>query len=175
MAKASKETLSARQQKRLVRLKAIDQCKDALGRIIPRRLWKAAQADKNHPYHNEFEWDQRLSAEENWDKRAAELIREIRLEVIIDDQKIMAPYYVSDPRSDGPGYISTVRIAKREDWAQSVLLDELKRLEGGINRARDLATVFKLESEFERLLENLFEVRRRVMQHAEAEETRAHV
>lgn len=165
----NKDKLSARQQRRLVRLKAIEACRDGLGRIVPRRVWKAAQADKNHPLHNDFEWDMKLSAEENWDRRAAQLIREIRLEVIIDDRKVAAPYYVSDPRSDEPGYISTVRIAKREDWAQSVLLDELKRLEGGINRARDLATVFKLESEFERLLENLFEVRRRVMEHGEAE------
>ncbi len=175
MAKSAKEKPTAREQKRALRLKALEDCRDSLGRIVPRRVWKAAQADKNHPLHNEFEWNVKLAAEEAWDRRASTLIREIRLEVIIDDRKVMAPYYVSDPRTDEPGYIQTVRIAKREDWSQSVLLDELKRLEGGINRARELATVFRLESEFEKLLENLFEVRRRVIQRAEAEETRAHV
>jgi hypothetical protein len=97
----------------------------------------------------------------HWEDRARELIREVKLRVVIDDKTIIAPYYVSDPSRDDSAYVTTVSVQKESDVAEMVLLDELKYCERAIIRARTVATVLGLLPDLERLLESIVEIRRR--------------
>lgn len=140
--------------------RAIEACADKFGRIDPDRVWQAAR-DPKHVLHKEFPWDLETAARQRWRARACELIREIRVIVVIEDRKIAAPAYVHDPRELLPSaYIKTMRVAKDEDLAERNLLEELARIEGAVVRARSLAAIFGLEGKLERLLDGVIDIRR---------------
>ena len=117
---------------------AIAACQDKSGSIIPSLVVAAAKNPKS-VLHSEFNWNLKEAAMMHWLDRAKELIREVKLKVIIEDKTIIAPFYVSDPGRDDSAYIKTVSVAKETDVAEMVLLDELKRCEVAINRARSRA------------------------------------
>lgn len=150
-AKAAPKAPLSPSTKRIDKIReAIEACADRTGRIDPVAVWRAAR-DPANPLHSEFEWDTKKAAEKHWTDTARRLIREIKFTVILEDRKIVAPYYVADPRSPGR-YSQTVRIATREDIAQRVLRDEVDRIESSIQRARALALSFELSSELEKML-----------------------
>jgi len=130
---------------------AVEACADRTGRIDPVAVWRAARGDPKHPLHGEFNWNVQQAAEHHWTETARRLIREVKLTVIFEDHKIVAPYYVADPQKPG-SYSQTARVATRGDIAQRVLRDELDRIEAGIQRARALALSFELTAEFEKML-----------------------
>jgi hypothetical protein len=140
-----------------LKAEAIAACKDASGRIMPKAVWQAAK-DESNILHGEFEWDLQVAAEQAWEARARELIREVQHIVIYEDRKIATPFYVSDPREKASGYIRTAVVAKNNALKQRALQIEVDRIRGGINRAMSLAMIFGLESTFEKMLSQLIEV-----------------
>lgn len=162
-----KETDRAKQKR-----SAIEACKDRSGRIIPGLVVAAAKNSKS-VLHGEFNWNEKEAAMEHWLDRARQLIREVKLRVVIDDKTIVAPYYVSDPSREDSAYITTISVAKDSEIAENVLLDELKYCERSIIRARAVASAIGLLPDLERLLEGILEIRRRVR--PERPETRPHV
>lgn len=140
---------------------AIEACHDRTGRVVPSLVVAAAKNPKS-VLHGEFNWNVKEAAMAHWLDRAKELIREVKLRVIIEDKTIIAPYYVSDPARDDSAYVKTIAVAKEADVAEMVLLDELKRCEVAINRARIVASVLEMSSDLERLLAAVIEIRRRV-------------
>lgn len=154
-----KKSRADRLSKKELRQQAVAACADRSGRITPERVWQAAR-DPQHVLHNEFEWNVKKAAEQQWCETASRLIREFKFTVIIEKKKYLAPYYVSDHRVDYPAYVETARIARREDWAERQLQEELTRIEGAVKRARGLAAAFELQAHFERLLDNIIEIRR---------------
>jgi len=147
MAKAATERLTKER-----RAQAIAALQDSQGRVTPRSVWQAAR-DPLHPLHNEFEWDLKKAAEREWDRTAAGIIREVKFEVIYEETKIIAPYYVSDPRATTSTYIPTIRVAKNVKLKTSVLREEVDRIVSAINRGIKLASAFGLVRPFEAMLE----------------------
>jgi|SRR5882672_941208 len=133
------------------RAAAIAALQDSQGRVTPRSVWQAARSP-NHPLHYEFEWDLKKAAEKEWDRTAAAIIREVKFVVEYQDQKIIAPYYVSDPRAVISTYIPTIRASKNVKLKTGILREEVDRIVGSINRGMKLAAVFGLVSSFERML-----------------------
>lgn len=149
--------------------KAIDACRDRHGRILPKLVVEAAKNPRS-PLHKEFEWDDRKAAAIQRIDRARELIREVRLMVVYDDRKIATPFYVSDPASRESAYIPTTVAAKDEEVSESILLDELRRIESAVIRARSIAAAFDLVSHFDRMLNDVVEVRGRLKRRKGGEE-----
>lgn len=154
MVRSTKAELAAKR-------KAIDACRDRHGRIMPKLVVQAARNPKS-PLHEDFIWDDRLAAEQQRLDRARELIREVKLMVVYDDRKIATPFYVSDPSSRESAYIPTTVAAKDEEIAETVLLDELRRIESAVVRARSIAAAFDLTAYFDRMLNDVIEVRGRL-------------
>jgi hypothetical protein len=144
-----------------MRRQALEACRDKQGRITPQAVWRAAR-DPKHILHREFPWDVRKAAEICWNEIAQRLIRECKITVTISEIRKILPCYVSDPRTNESSYIATTLVARREELAEAVLLDEVSRIEGAVNRARDLAAAFNLVSEFERLLEDVVLIKEKI-------------
>jgi hypothetical protein len=138
---------------------AIAACRDTQGRITPRAVWQAAR-DPNHVLHREFQWDIKKAAEREWDRTAAELIREVRFVVTYEDRKIRVPCYVSDPREKASSYIPVARIARNSKASHAVLQREVEQIVGLIERGLKIAASFGLVSSFERMLREAQKVER---------------
>jgi hypothetical protein len=154
MSRANKKQLEERRR-------AIEACTDKHGRILPRLVVDAARSPRS-PLHKEFEWDDRKAALVQRLDRAQELIREVKLMVIHDTIKISAPFFVSDPTSRESAYVATTTAAKDEELSEAILMDELRRIESAIVRARSLAAAFDLIGHFDRMLSDVVEVRGRL-------------
>jgi hypothetical protein len=154
MARSTKKELDERRR-------AIEACTDKHGRILPKLVVDAARSPKS-PLHKEFEWDDRKAALVQRLDRAQELIREVKLMVIHDAIKISAPYFVSDPTSRESAYVATTTAARDEELSESILMDELRRIESAVVRARALAAAFGLVGHFDRMLSDVVEVRGRL-------------
>jgi hypothetical protein len=134
---------------------------DRRGRVSPVALWRAAR-DPRHPLHHEYNWNVQEAAEAHWTETSKALMREVRVVVIEGkDTRYSVVGYVHDPEDPG-FYIPTIRIASREEIALRVLREEVERIEGHIIRARGLSIAFRLQHEFERLLMNTVDVRKKV-------------
>ena len=144
-----------------MRRQAIEACRDRQGRVTPEAVWRAAR-DPKHILHREFPWDVKKAAEICWNEIAGRIIRECKVTVTISEVRKLLPCYVSDPRTKESGYIATTLVARREELAEAVLLDEVSRIEGAINRARDLAAAFNLGPEFERLLDDIVTIKEKI-------------
>ena len=164
MARASKTQLEARR-------KAIEACRDRHGRILPKLVVEAARNPRN-PLHKEFEWDDRKAAQAQRLERAQTLIREVKLTVVYEDKKIAAPFFVSDPTSRESAYIATTAAAKDEEMSEAVLMDELRRIESAVIRARSIAAAFDLVTHFDRMLADVVEVRGRLLRRRGGDESR---
>lgn len=141
--------------------KAIEACRDKHGRILPKLVVEAARNPRS-PLHKEFEWDDKKAAAYHRLDRAQELIREVKLRVVVDDVRFAAPYFVSDPSSRESAYVPTTAAAKDEELSESILMDELRRIESAIIRARSIAAAFELTSHFDRMLADVVAVRGKV-------------
>lgn len=140
---------------------AIAACKDRSGRIRPELVVEAAR-DPKSVLHRKFKWDVHKAAMAHWLATAQELIRQVKLVVVVEDVRISAPFYVSDPTVDFSAYVETTSLAGRNSVAEDVLLDETARIEGAVARARGAAAVFKLSGHFEKMLAHAVAVKRKV-------------
>lgn len=158
MAKQTKKQPAAKKPTRLaVKAAAIAACR-VRGRITPAAVVVAARDPKN-PLHREFNWDVDKAAMAHWLDRARDLIREVRLVLTVENVRIAAPYYVSDPATLSASYIETSMAARKESTAHAVLLDELARITGAIGRAIQLSIVFDLKDRFEHMLHEAVGIR----------------
>lgn len=153
------------------RKKAIDACRDKHGRILPKLVVEAAKNPRS-PLHKEFEWDDKKAGYLWRLNRAQELIREIKMRVEYDTITVACPVYVSDPSSRESAYIATSTAARKEELAESILLDELRRIESAVTRARGIAAAFDLVSHFDRMLSGVVEVRGKLHRRRDGDESR---
>jgi hypothetical protein len=138
---------------------AIERCRDDQGRLTPTFVWMAAK-EKDSDLHDEFDWNVQRAAEQTWERRAAELIREVKFTVVYETRKIAVPYYVSDPRDDQSSYVPVADVSKKPAWAEGVMRDELDRIRASVHRAKALAVAFDLVDMFEHVLEQVTEIER---------------
>lgn len=144
--------------KRALIAAAIEKCRDKDGRLHPERVIEAARNPKS-PLHDEFEWDLHKAAHEHWIERARQLIREVKLVVVVNDRRLVCPMYVSDPMASESSYIKTQDTAENGALAERVMLAELDRIESAINRARSVSAVLGLDEQLERMLQGVITLR----------------
>jgi hypothetical protein len=124
------------------------------GYVAPWMLVKEAEPE-GHPLHDEFEWD---------DAIAGNLYREDQARTIIVSVEYQrrpgevfrlteAPHYVRDPRrAPDQGYVSLDEAKANAELAEQILRSELARIEGAVQRGRNVAARLNLDREFENLL-----------------------
>jgi hypothetical protein len=85
-----------------------------------------AATPKSHPLHHRFEWDNRVAGHAYRVHQAAELIRSVRIEVVIDDAPEHVRAYVSVPRPTGRAY-EAVREVAEDPVASEIVRREYER------------------------------------------------
>jgi hypothetical protein len=147
---------------------------DAAGNIEPASVVEAAR-DPDSPIHELFQWNETLAAQQQWVDTAKRLIRFVKLEIIIERETVIAPYYVVDP--DRPPksrrYLTLTTAARSRATAREVLSGELHRISQAISRALAVAAVLGMTNELQELLENVTALRERATEErAERRRTR---
>lgn len=148
-------------KKELIR-QAISELADSNGVVTSQAVFEAARSP-NSVLHGEFVWDGDKAIVELGLRRAAELIRSVRVEVVIDSHKVVAPYYVNHPSTSRSGEYVPVKSAADDDVIKhGVLINEISRIEAAISRARALAGIFNLEPEFAKMMEAVNDAKSRI-------------
>jgi hypothetical protein len=135
---------------------------DEHGIVTPRVVFEAAK-NPNSALHGEFVWDGKQAIEDLGLQRAAALIRTVRVQVVIDSRKVVAPYFVNDPRDSRPGeYLPLQSVKNDDELRHGVLLAEISRIEGAVMRAKAIAGVVDLSAEFEQMMTTVGAIKERV-------------
>lgn len=128
------------------------------GRLTPDVVVDDAR-DPTSPLHDQFEWKDDEAARLYRIDQARQLIRSVKIEVLVDKRSVSVPAYVHDPSDQQKrGYVETVSL--QDDRARGIeaMKREFTRIEGLVTRSRDIATVLGLEDEFEAMLSNVIGV-----------------
>jgi DNA-directed RNA polymerase subunit L len=143
---------------------AILELADANGHIDRRAVFEAARSP-NSVLHSEFEWDGEAAILELGLQRASELIRVIKIEVVVDSHKIVAPYYINHPSDSKNGvYVPLAGVKDDATIKQGVLINEVSRIESAIKRARAIAGALDLENEFDAMMSSVNNIRSRLLE-----------
>lgn len=154
-------TIKAASKLELIR-DAIAATADENGVVTSRGVFEAARSE-NNILHGEFEWDGDRAVEALGLQRAAELIRTVRIKIVVDSRKIVAPYYVNNPRDDKTGeYLPVATVRDSEPMKHGVLLAEISRIESAIRRGMAIAGALEIEREFETMMQSVDAIRQRV-------------
>lgn len=143
----------------------LDKLETKHGRLTPDLIVRAA-SDKKHPLHSRFQWDDKVAAHRHRLDTARELLTVyVTVTVTKTKRQIVVPYYVRDPAAPAnvQGYVKTTSERTRAD-SEAILQNELDRILGCINRARDLAEYLDTQhrgiaAKMEFLLETAMSVR----------------
>ena len=126
------------------------------GKLTPEIVYRAA-LDPESPLHKEFEWDLQKAAKEHWLNTARKLIQSVRVEIRTEKITVKVPAYLRDTEVEPyeQGY-TTLAVAKSdEDRKRDVLLHELMRLRGYIERVRGIAMAFGLQNAVDSMLHEI--------------------
>lgn len=129
---------------------------DGNGHIEPAAVVEAAR-EPDSPIHDEFEWNVKAAAEQHWLDTARGLIRFVRLEVEVERETVIAPFYIVDPARPprSQRYVELTRAGRDREIAERVMLDELDRIVNAIRRAQSVARVLGLSAKLEAMLEDV--------------------
>ncbi len=139
--------------------KAIEMCLQHLAekhdRLTPDMVVNEAEKATS-PLHSEFEWDDSAAARSYRIEQARALIRSVRIVVRTDKTTITSVAYVRDPNVGGAqGYLSVKKVRTDMDQSRDVLRNEFGRATSILERVRDLAEAFGIESELNEVLDRL--------------------
>jgi len=141
------------------RIARIEQAMEGIRKSHRGRLTKRAVVDaarnKRHSLHREFDWNDRRMADKARLIRAGELIRLVTVVVTHNPIRIVCPAFVKDPKVPQrvPGYIAVTSEELNMNDAEHLIVMEVDRIAGGIERARGLA--LELEKRFPGLVNEL--------------------
>jgi 1,4-alpha-glucan branching enzyme len=123
------------------------------GRLTPERVVHDAKRPES-PLHEHFLWDVQKAAEHFWLDQARDLIRAVKVVVVINEVTVKAPYYVPDPSKNGREQGYTTLDALRDDpvSAKQSLIAECERAAGVLRRARLIALALNLEGQIDTVL-----------------------
>ncbi len=159
------------------RREAIKALEDTDGRTTAEKLVQAA-SNPGHPMHPDFEWDNEVAGHLHRLDTARRIIASVTVIITDVSKRISAPAYVRDP--DAPagvqGYRSTARLRTERESAQEALLNEATRLQGQLDRMRDVAAALDLSDELDAVIEAAMTLRDKLRRTAETagEEARPH-
>lgn len=142
---------------------AIEATADKEGIVTPDGILAAA-VDEASPLHAEFEWDDSAAAHQHRLAQARSLIREITFEAADTPRRaISAVSYVHQPGSSGQAYVPLGSLLRNKKQARAVIEAEFARVEGAINRAREVAAVLSLSAELDALLRDVITIKKRAI------------
>lgn len=154
-------TIKAASKLELIR-DAIAATADKDGVVTSRGVFEAARSE-NNILHGEFEWDGDKAIEALGLQRAAELIRTVRIKIVVDSKKVICPYYINNPRDDKTGeYVPVSSVRESEPMKHGVLLAEISRIESAIRRGMAIAGALDIEREFEAMMQSVDAIRQRI-------------
>lgn len=147
----------------------VNACRDANGQLDLERVVEVAR-DPANPLHSRFEWDDSKCGIRFRIEQARQLVRELRIPVRIGAQVVHAPAYVPAVMTARPNvYERLDTIEPRSVKARQLMLDELTRVAGQLNRSRTIAAALDVEDELNLLLETVASVTETVKTKAGAE------
>ncbi len=119
----------------LAEIKALE---DRRGRLTPQEVVEAARAEAS-AIHGCFEWDDGKAAEAYRIEQARELIRRVKIEIVVEERSMKIVAYVRDPEKEvgDPGYQSVLRVTKTS--AAAMMRNELAAISADMERAVGLA------------------------------------
>jgi hypothetical protein len=137
--------------------------RDPSGTLLPEAMVEKAR-DKTSAMHYWFTWDVDEAAQKRWEDEARDLIRHLRISIVINDTVYIYPQYVRDPSvsASQQGYIETIRLRNDKDNAKEMLVREMSRISALMQRARSLAHVVDLVVELDALAESILGVQKRL-------------
>lgn len=143
------------------KMAALRALEDRGGRITPVKLVTAAR-DKDHAFHDDFEWDDQKAAESHRLDQARSILRTwIPARVEGEHVIVRAPTYVRDPTvaSDEQGYIRLSKVKTNEDLSREVLVQEFSRAASALQRAYDIAVALEAKDSIAGLIESVNRLR----------------
>lgn len=133
------------------------------GVLRPEDVVKDAK-NPSSPLHGLFEWDVQKASYEHWLNTARVIIGKVRVEVIVEDRKLVVPKYVRDPAKsrDEQGYMEVLKIRTEEDLSRDLLQQELKRAITIMERVCNLADVLGVGKEAQVALKRMLMIQERL-------------
>lgn len=109
------------------------------------------------PFHNLFEWDDKVAAHQHRLAQARSIIRDVWVRVTNETRTIDVPYYVRDPHAEPKeqGYIALPRLRDSKESARAALALEFERAHSIMRRARNLAEALDLTSELDAVIASI--------------------
>jgi hypothetical protein len=134
------------------------------GVLTPDAVVEDTKNDPKSPLREYFTWDVRAAARERWVDQARTLIARVHYVVTTEYKTLTVPVYVRDPAAQRgqQGYRPTADVREDPDAARNVMVDELRRLRGLLERCRALAVVLNEEGAVDELVEQVSALARRV-------------
>lgn len=130
----------------------------AEGRLSPNVVVEEA-ASEDSPLHGYFEWDEQTAAHKYRITQARDLIRSVKVEVVVRERTVVAPRYVHDPKAkNNQGYVDVESARDDKDAAREIVMAEVARAVTAMERANRVAAAVGLESEVTSMIENLSEL-----------------
>lgn len=138
------------------------------GVLTPEAVVEDAR-DKASPLHSRiYGKSDREAALAHRLELARQLIRSVRVNIKTEKITYTVVGYVHDPGKKESGYVPTVSLINERERALETLTREFARVEGIVERSREIAAVLGLEGDFERLLAGLQRDLRRFVEEARA-------
>ena len=143
-----------------VRQRLIDLSRRNGGVLDTDAVIKDARNPKS-PLHQYFTWDDRAAAHEFRVTQARMIIQRFWTDLRTEKKTIQVPFYIKDPSAGAhdPGYVSTASIRNKPDLALKVFLTETGRAVTYLERARAFTETLGIETQLERILVELQELR----------------
>ena len=119
----------------IAELKAME---DRRGRLTPHQVVEAAEPEGS-ALHDCFEWDDSIAGAAYRVEQARELLKRVKIELVIEDRSFRTVGYVRDPskQQNKPGYVATLKV--RVSDTAALMQAELDAISALCDRAIGLA------------------------------------
>lgn len=131
------------------------------GRLLAEDVVLAASSPDS-PLHDQFEWDDSKAAAAHRLDQARELIRSVRIELLVGERRVITVAYVRDPEAEEKneaGYQAVRVLRGNAERAREAIVNEFASAAAHLRRARDLATVLGFADEVQKLADDVVRVR----------------
>jgi hypothetical protein len=122
------------------------------GELTPAIVVEEA-SDPNHPWHDEFVWDNDVAGERYRINQARRLIARVRVTVVQGRVRTASIAYVHDPAlKHQQGYIPVAVARESDDKARTIVVAELSRVQWALRRCLSIAGALGLAPQVEKIL-----------------------
>lgn len=120
------------------------------GRLDPADVVEAAR-NPDSILHGYFEWDDSEAAKQHRLGQARQLIRRVKIEVVVRDVPVDVVRYVRDTEDGAGHYRDIMRVRDEADVARAAVIDEMMRVSKAVRRAKAVAAVLGVADDIGRI------------------------